>query len=235
MPSALLFSWGGLKTVKRDSYRWATVSPQDCCSHNVQIHCVRGKLQLRFTSEHPFHFSFVSFSPHPANPLSPYPHMLHKANLLSDSGCICVCCCRWRWNVFQRLKKKGKKKRKNDGGSKSSRKWQAAETQVPFYDRSTSTCSSAGCYSRAWLWWEHSCRGNRVNFTNSCIIRGVDGESKGERVCFTGWCFVQQPVITSFNTKGANTKWIISKILKYKKARGKPKLNSGKVRTEWRH
>lgn len=72
-PSALLFSCGGLKAVKseRDSNRWATVSRQNCCSHNVQLRC-GGKLQLQSTSEHPFHFSFVSFSPHPPTlPLSP--------------------------------------------------------------------------------------------------------------------------------------------------------------------
>lgn len=72
-PSALLFSCGGLKAVnsERDSNRWATVSRQNCCSHNAQLRC-GGKLQLRSTSEHPFHFSFVSFSPHPPTlPLSP--------------------------------------------------------------------------------------------------------------------------------------------------------------------
>lgn len=90
---------------ERDSNRWATVSRQNCCSHNVQLRC-GGKLQHRITSEHPFHFSFVSFSL--GRPSRSSPHTLHKAHLLSDSSYINVCCCGWRRSRFQPLKKRGK-------------------------------------------------------------------------------------------------------------------------------
>lgn len=148
-PSALLFSCGGLKAVKseRDSNRWATVSRQNRCSHNVQLRC-GGKLQLRSTSEHPFHFSFVSFSPHPPTlPLSPT-CSTRLTFYLTAAALVCVAVDGDEVGFNKKKKKSGERMMVAQRQGESDRLLRLRYCFFGgFFNRSTSMCSSASCYS----------------------------------------------------------------------------------------
>lgn len=86
----------------------------------INTSVLEGKLQLGYTSKYPFRFSFVSLS------LPPPPHMLHEANLSSDSRSTTVF---WDWCDCEGFSNENKEA-KNDGGSTAGRRWQAARAEA---------------------------------------------------------------------------------------------------------
>lgn len=91
----------------------------------------------------------------------------------------------WQW----------KWREKNDGGMKAGRKWQTAQAEV-FYISAivcVCVCSSSSRYGGVWLWWERSCKGNGLNFTNGCTMSGgraIKSMYVYVCVCFKGACSV---------------------------------------------